>query len=62
MDLRIENWSWTLCTNAHESAVELWRDGEHRVTIPLTADQVELLMGKPITLAGAMKGFPGIDP
>lgn len=56
-----ERWTWTLCTNAHESAVELWRDDEHKLTIPLTADQVEVLMDKPITLMGVLGGEPEGD-
>lgn len=55
-----EKWTWTLTTTAHESAVELWRDDDHRITLPLTADQVELLLGHPHTLASALEGFPGI--
>lgn len=51
-----ERWTWTLCTNAHESAVELWRDDEHKLTVPLTADQVEILMDKPVTLMGILGG------
>jgi hypothetical protein len=56
-----EKWTWALATTAHESAVELWRDDDHRVTIPLTAEQTELLLGHPHTLASVMEGFPGMD-
>lgn len=58
--VKFEKWTWTLATTAHESAVELWRDDDHRLTLPLTADQAELLMGHPHTLASALEGFPGI--
>lgn len=58
--VKVEKWSWALITTAHESAVELWRDDDLRVTIPLTADQTELLLGHPHTLASALEGFPGI--
>jgi hypothetical protein len=58
--VKFELWRWTLATTAHECAVELWRDGDHRLTIPLTADQTELLLGHPHTLASALEGFPGI--
>lgn len=54
--VKFERWTWTLCTNANESAVELWRDDEHKLTIPLTADQVEVLMDRPITLFGVLGG------
>lgn len=57
-EVTFERWTWTLCTNAHESAVELWRDDEHKLTIPLTADQVEVLMDKPLTLMGILGGDP----
>jgi len=40
-------WGWTLFTTADESAVDLWRDGLPRLTIPLTDDQAELLLGHP---------------
>ena len=50
-----ERWTWTLATTAHESAVELWRDDDHRLTLPLTADQVELLLGRPHTLASVFE-------
>jgi hypothetical protein len=50
-----EGWAWTLFTGVAESAVELWRDGELRLTVPLTAGQVELLMGKPVTLVSALR-------
>ena len=56
----VQAWTWTLFTNANESAAELWVDDEIRLTIPLTADQVELLVGHPHTLASAMEGFPGL--
>jgi hypothetical protein len=56
--VKIERWTWTLCANANESAVELWRDDEHKLTIPLTPDQVEVLMDKPITLFGVLSGEP----
>lgn len=59
--VKFEKWTWTLATTAHESAVELWRDDDHRLTIPLTPDQAELLLGHPHTLASAMDGFPGIS-
>jgi len=58
--VKFEQWRWTLFTNARESAVELWRDDEHRLTLPLTADQVEVLLGHPHTLARALDGFPGL--
>lgn len=60
--VKFEKWTWTLMTTAHESAVELWRDGVHHLTVPLTADQTELLLGHPHTLASALEGFPGIAP
>ena len=60
--VKFEEWSWGLMTTAHESAVMLRRDGEDRLTIPLTADQTELLLGHPHTLASAIEGFPGISP
>lgn len=50
-----EGWTWTLFTNASESAVELWRDGDLRLTLPLTADQAEVLMGRPVSLVGELK-------
>lgn len=50
-----ERWAWTLFVTAQESAVELWRDGELRVTVPLTAGQAELLTGRPVTLAGELR-------
>lgn len=43
----VEAWTWTLLCTEHESAAELWRDGEHKLTVPLTPDQMELLMGRP---------------
>jgi hypothetical protein len=58
--VKFERWTWTLTTNARESAVELWRDNDHRLTLPLTAGQAELLLGHPHTLATAIEGFPGI--
>jgi hypothetical protein len=58
--VKFEKWTWTLFTNVRESAVELWRDDEHRLTIPLSAGQVEQLLGHPHTLASAMEGFPGL--
>jgi hypothetical protein len=58
--VKFEKWTWTLFTNVRESAVELWRDDDHRLTLPLTADQVEQLLGHPHTLASAMEGFPGL--
>jgi hypothetical protein len=51
----VQGWSWTLFVTGSECAVELWRDGEHRITVPLTADQAELLMGRPVTLTGALR-------
>jgi hypothetical protein len=57
----VQAWTWTLFTNANESAAELWVDAEIRLTIPLTADQVELLLGHPHTLASALEGFPGLS-
>lgn len=50
----VESWKWTLMTTTHESAVELWRDGEHKLTVPLTPDQVETLMDHPVTLFGVL--------
>jgi hypothetical protein len=58
--VKFELWRWTLATTAHECAVELWRDDDHRLTIPLTADQAELLLGHPHSLASALDGFPGV--
>jgi hypothetical protein len=58
--VKFELWRWTLVTTVHECAVELWRDGDHRLTLPLTAGQAELLLGYPHTLASALEGFPGI--
>jgi hypothetical protein len=43
-------------TTDHESAVELWRDGQHKLTVPLTADQLETLMDGPVTLHGVLGG------
>lgn len=60
--VKFERWTWTLFTTADESAVELWRDDDHRITVPLTNVQAELLLGHPHTLASAMEGFPGIRP
>lgn len=40
-------WGWSLLTNDHECAVELWRDGELRLTLLLTDDQAELLLDRP---------------
>jgi hypothetical protein len=57
----IQAWTWTLFTNASESAAELWVDDEIRLTVPLTAYQVELLLGHPHTLASALEGFPGLS-
>lgn len=51
-----EDWRWTLALTEHEAAVELWRDGDHRITIPLTADQAELLMGKPMSMSEVIGG------
>jgi len=50
-----EDWRWTLVLTDHEAAVELWRNDDHRITIPLTADQSELLMGHPVSLYGVLK-------
>lgn len=50
-----EGWTWTLFTGVHESAVEVWRDGELKLTLPITSDQAELLMGRPVTLAGELR-------
>jgi hypothetical protein len=49
-----EGWAWTLFVGASETAVELWRDGELRITVPLTDDQAEVLMGHPVSLVGAL--------
>lgn len=49
-----ERWDWTLLATAHESAVQLYRDGQAKLTIPLTPDQVELLMDGPVTLFGIL--------
>jgi len=49
-------WGWTLMTTAHECAVELWRDGQPRLTIPLTDDQAELLLGHPRKTLGQILG------
>lgn len=51
----VESWTWTLFVNAQEPAVELWRDDQLKLTVPLTAGQVEVLMDKPVTLFGALK-------
>lgn len=50
-----EGWAWTLFTGVQESAVEVWRDGELKLTLPITADQAELLMGRTVTLAGELE-------
>jgi hypothetical protein len=50
-----QGWTWTLFVGAKETAVELWRDGELRITVPLTNDQAELLMGHPVSLVGALR-------
>jgi hypothetical protein len=50
-----DGWAWTLFTGMRESAVEVWRDGELKLTLPLTADQAELLMGRQVTLAGELE-------
>jgi hypothetical protein len=50
-----ELWRWTLALTAHEAAVELWRDDDHRITIPLTADRAELLMGRPVSMSEVLK-------
>jgi len=47
MSVKAEAWTWTLLSTEHENAVELWRDDEQKITIPLTPDQMELLMGTP---------------
>jgi hypothetical protein len=58
-----QGWTWTLFTGVRESAVEIWRDGELKLTIPITPDQVQLLMGKPVTLVSALRddGFTLIE-
>jgi hypothetical protein len=50
-----EGWAWTLFVGVNETAVELWRDGELRITVPLTGDQAELLMGRAVTLTGELE-------
>lgn len=50
-----EQWRWSLMLTQHEAAVELWRDDDHRITILLTADQAELLMGEPMSMAEVLK-------
>ena len=49
-----ESWTWTLMVTEQKCAVELHRDDVHKLTIPLTADQVEVLMDKPISLPGVL--------
>lgn len=49
-----ERRDWTLLTAAHESAVQLHRDGRAKLTIPLTADQVEVLMDGPVAMSGVL--------
>lgn len=55
-------WTWTLMVTGVECAVELWRDGMHRLTLPLDDLQAEILMGKPITLASAIADDPDLGP
>lgn len=50
-----EGWAWTLFVGEKETAVELWRDGELRITVPISDDQAELLMGHPVSLVGALR-------
>ena len=59
-----EGWAWTLFVGVNETAVELWRDGELRITLPITDDQAEVLMGKPVSLVGALidDGLLGDEP
>lgn len=48
-------WAWTLFTGTRETAVEVWRDGELKLTLPITDDQAELLMGRPVTPVGELR-------
>jgi hypothetical protein len=50
-----EKWRWSLMRTQHEAAVELWRDDDLRIVVPLTADQAELLMGKPVSMSEVLK-------
>jgi hypothetical protein len=50
-----EKWRWSLMLTQHEAAVELWRDDDLRIIVPLTADQAELLMGKPVSMSEVLK-------
>jgi len=51
---KFEGWTWTLFVGK-ETAIELWRDGELRITVPVSDDQAELLMGHPVSLTGALR-------
>lgn len=58
----VEAWTWSLMVSQGGNAVELYRDGVHRLTVPLDDLQTEILMGKPVTLASAIAADPQMGP
>jgi hypothetical protein len=50
-----ERWDWTLAVAGSGSAVQLYRDGHLKITLPLTPSELEALMDGPLTLFGMLK-------
>ena len=57
-----EVWTWSLMVSKGGNAVELLRNGVHRLTVPLDELQTEVLMGKPLTLASVIADDPVLGP
>lgn len=61
MPVKVEAWTWTLMVSDGGVAVELLRDGEHKLTLPLDPMQVEILMDKPLSLYSVLTDDQGSD-